>query len=201
MSDFYAFGRARNFATHDDALAEAIVRLKYEEVTRLGHRFADRLAEIVRQTPGDCQADIVVPVPLHPERRRERGYNQAELIALPLARRWKSPLESRRLMRARPRPAQLRFLSRTEYRKSVRGAHAVREGHPVDNLRILLLDDVLTTGATLDACARTLKKAGASVILGLILVRVRSWAKAPRAVIRKGKADTQSKPVERPEHP
>ena len=109
MSDFYAFGRARNFATHDDALAEAIVRLKYEEVTRLGHRFADRLAEIVRQTPGDWQADIVVPDPLYSGRRRERGYNQAELIALPLARRWKSPLESRRLMRARPRPAQLVF--------------------------------------------------------------------------------------------
>jgi ComF family protein len=199
VSDFYAFRRVRSFATYDDTLAEAIVLLKYEEVTRLGHWFAGRLAEIVRQKPDDWQADIVVPVPLHPERRRERGYNQAELIALPLAKRLKLPLESRLLIRTRPRPAQL-VLSRTEHWKSVRGAYAVRKGHSVDNLRVLLIDDVLTTGATLDACARTLKKAGASVILGLTVARVRSWANAPRAVMRKGKAETQSKPVESPEH-
>ena len=171
---FYAFDRARSFATYDDALSEAIVLLKYEQVTHLGHWFADRLAEIVRRAPGDWQADIVVPVPLHAERHRERGYNQAELIARPLARRLNLKLDARLLVRSKPRPSQL-VLSRSEHWKSVRGAYETDKRRRVDNLRVLLVDDVLTTGATLDACARALKKCGASVILGLTVGRVRSW--------------------------
>lgn len=198
-ASFYAFDRARSFATYDDALSEAIVLLKYEEVTRLGSWFADRLAEIVFQERDNWRADIIVPVPLHVERQRERGYNQAELIARPLAKRLNLKLESRLLIRTKPRPAQL-VLSRSEHWKSVRGAYATREGRKVDNLRALLVDDVLTTGATLDACARALKKAGASVILGLTVGRVRSWASAPGAAIRMGKANIRGKPDERPEH-
>ncbi|HEX4001275.1 MAG TPA: ComF family protein [Candidatus Acidoferrales bacterium] len=179
---FYAFDRARSFATYDDALSEAIVLLKYEEVRRLGDWFARRLAEIVARAPADWRADVVVPVPLHRERRRERGYNQAELIARPLARRLQLALDAGVLIRTKPRPAQL-VLSRSEHWKSVRGAYATREGRRVDNLRVLLVDDVLTTGATLDACARALKKAGAAAVLGLTVARVRSWAVPPGAVI------------------
>ena len=116
---------------------------------------------------------MVVPVPLHRDRQRERGYNQAELIARPLAKRLGLKLERYLLARTRPRPPQL-VLSRTEHWKSVRGAYATREGLQVDNLRVLLVDDVLTTGATLDACARALKKAGAAAVLGLTVARVRS---------------------------
>jgi len=197
--DFYAFSRARSFAVYNDVLSEAIVLLKYEQVTRLGAWFADRLAEIVRQAADQWQADIVVPVPLHAERRRERGYNQAELIARPLAKRLNMRLEPRMLVRIKPRPAQL-VLSRTDHWKSVRGAYTVREGRKVDNLRVMLVDDVLTTGATLDACARALKKAGAQVILGLTVGRVRSWTNVPAAAGRRGRAQIQGKPDERPEH-
>jgi len=115
-----------------------------------------------------------VPVPLHAERHRERGYNQAELIARPLARRLNLKLDARLLVRSKPRPSQL-VLSRSEHWKSVRGAYETDKRRRVDNLRVLLVDDVLTTGATLDACARALKKSGASVILGLTVGRVRSW--------------------------
>ena len=115
--------------------------------------------------------DLVVPVPLHPDRRRERGYNQAELIARPLARRLSLKLESRLLVRTKPRPPRL-VLSRSEHWKSARGAYATREGARVDKLRILLVDDVLTTGATLDACSRALKKAGAASVVGLTVARV-----------------------------
>lgn len=197
--NFYAFDRARSFATYDDALSEAIVLLKYEQVTRLGSWFADRLAEIVFQAAEDWKADIVVPVPLHVERQRERGYNQAELIARPLAKRLNLKLDPRLLVRTKPRPAQL-VLSRTEHWKSVRGAYATREGRKVDNLRVLLVDDVLTTGATLDACARALKRAGAGVILGLTVGRVRSWGSFAGTGRGKGKTDIQGKPEERPEH-
>jgi ComF family protein len=197
--DFYAFERARSFAVYNDALSEAIVLLKYEEVTRLGSWFAARLAEIVSQAPDDWRADVVVPVPLHPERQRERGYNQAELIARPLAKRLNLRFESRLLARTKPRPPQL-VLSRSEHWKSVRGAYATREGLQVDNLRVLLVDDVLTTGATLDACARALRKAGAAAVLGLTVARVRSWLVAPAAVVAATKSRGGSKPDGRHEH-
>jgi len=198
-ADFYAFDRARSFATYDDALSEAIVLLKYEEVTRLGDWFAAQLAGIVAQAPGDWRADVVVPVPLHQERRRERGYNQAELVARPLAKRLKLKLDAGILVRTKPRPPQL-VLSRSEHWKSVRGAYATRQGRQVDNLRVLLVDDVLTTGATLDACARALKKAGAAAVLGLTVARVRSWAVAPGAAIGERPPRGRSKPDSSAEH-
>ncbi|HSY58087.1 MAG TPA: ComF family protein [Terriglobales bacterium] len=170
-SNFYAFDRARSYALYNETLAGAIMLLKYEEVTRLGGWFAERLADLLHTKGENFRADAIVPVPLHPDRRRERGYNQAELIAKPLARRLGLKLGAYLLMRTKPRPPQL-VLSRSEHWKSVRGAYATREGVRVDKLRILLVDDVLTTGATLDACARALKKAGAASVVGLTVARV-----------------------------
>jgi len=169
--------RANRFAASAGS-SEAVLLLKYDEVTRLGDWFAARLAELVEAERDVWQADVVVPVPLHKDRQRERGYNQAELIARPLARRLGLNIERYLLARTRPRPAQL-VLSRTEHWKSVRGAYATREGLTVDNLRVLLVDDILTTGATLDACARELKEAGAAAVLGLTVARVRSAGMVP----------------------
>ncbi len=197
---FFAFDRARSFALYDDALIEAVLLLKYEEVTRLGDWFAARLAEIVLRAPDDWRADVVVPVPLHRDRRRERGYNQAELIARPLAKRLGLKLERYLLARTRPRPPQL-VLSRSEHWKSVRGAYATREGLQVDNLRVLLIDDVLTTGATLDACARALKKAGAAAVLGLTVARVRSVPIVPGSVAAAGASRGRPKPGGHQQHP
>ncbi|HKV03570.1 MAG TPA: ComF family protein [Candidatus Acidoferrales bacterium] len=197
---FYAFDRARSFAVYDAALAEAIVLLKYEEVTRLGEWFAARLAELVSQAPDDWLADVVVPVPLHRDRLRERGYNQAELVARPLARILRIKIEPRLLVRTKPRPPQL-VLSRSEHWKSVRGAYATRKRPEVDNLRVLLVDDVLTTGATLDACARTLRKAGVSRVLGLTVARVRSRNVAPGSAVETQKLRATRKPGGREEHP
>jgi competence protein ComFC len=167
----YAFDRARSYGLYNDALHHAILLLKYEEVTRLGDWFAARLAEIVAREGEAFRADVIVPVPLHPDRQRERGYNQAELIARPLARRLHLKQGAYLLMRTKPRPARL-VLSRKEHWESVRGAYATRKGLRVDKLRVLLLDDVLTTGATLDSCARALKQAGAAAVLGLTVARV-----------------------------
>jgi ComF family protein len=168
---FYAFEQARTFAIYGDALSQAITLLKYKEVTRLGDWFAARLAEVFSPVAADWRPSVIVPVPLFPARERERGYNQSHLIARPLAKRLGLRLDSRILTRIRPRPPQL-LLSRTERWKSVRGAYAAREGLRVDNLRVLLIDDVLTTGATLDSCARTLKKAGAAAVFGLTVARI-----------------------------
>jgi len=82
---FYSFERARSYGAYNDALSRAVVLLKYEGVTRLGGWFAGRLAEMVSGEPDAWRTDLVVPVPLHADRLRERGYNQAELIGRPLA--------------------------------------------------------------------------------------------------------------------
>lgn len=172
-SGFYAFHRARSFAVYDRALSEAVLLLKYDQIASLADWFGTRLSEIATAAGSDWCADVVVPVPLHRDRQRERGYNQAELIAKAVAHHLKLRLESRLMVRVKPRPAQL-VLSRSEHWKSVRGAYATREGIKIDNMRILLIDDVLTTGATLDACSRALTKAGAATVFGLTVGRVRS---------------------------
>jgi predicted amidophosphoribosyltransferase len=111
-----------------------------------------------------------VPVPLHPLRLRERGYNQAERIALPLAKRLRLPMMPLLLVRTRSRPEQL-LLSRAERWSSVKGAYAATPGARAEKLRLLLVDDVFTTGATLDACARALFAAGAASVYALTVAR------------------------------
>jgi len=167
----YGFDLARSYGRYDDAMVRAIILLKYEGVTPLGAWFAERLAELVAAQDQRFAADAVIPVPLHPARLHERGYNQAELIARPLARRLSLPLRPYLLVRTKPRPDKLK-LTRRERWETVRGAYALREGARVDKLRILLVDDVFTTGATLDACSRALRRAGAARIAGLTVARV-----------------------------
>jgi predicted amidophosphoribosyltransferase len=107
-------------------------------------------------------ADIVVPVPLDRERERQRGYNHADLTAKPRAGRRGLPYRAVRLgVPTRPRPDK-QLLSLLKRWESVRGAFATRPGSQVDNLRVLLVDDVMTGGATLDAGAKALRGRGPS---------------------------------------
>lgn len=173
--EVYAFEYARSFGAYTDEMVRAVSLLKYEKLTRLGQWFAERLHQIIDADPVLRPVDVVVPVPLHPSRLHERGYNQAELIAKPLARKLRLPLRPYLLVRTKPRPPRL-LLSRRERWLTVRGAYEMRKGARVDNLRVLLVDDVFTTGATLDACARALKKAGAKSVIGLTVARAISQA-------------------------
>ena len=166
----FAFERARSFAFYDRALVRAVLLLKFQRIEPLGAWFAARMAEVVERESELLHADVVVPVPLHRVREKERGYNQAELLAKPLAKRLKLPRQSALLMRTRPRPDK-QVLSLDERWESVRGAFATRPGSQVDKRRVLLVDDVLTTGATLDACARALREAGARSVIGLTVAR------------------------------
>ena len=166
----YAFDFARSFGAYTTRMARAILLLKYGNVAPLGVWFARRLAGLMERQPADFAADAVVPVPLDRGRLRERGYNQAELIAKPLARMLGIPFRSYLLVRTRPRPNQLR-LTRRERWETVRGAYATHKTAQVDKLRLLLVDDVFTTGATLDACSRALKGAGAARVAGLTVAR------------------------------
>lgn len=166
----FGFELARSFGIYEGALARAILLLKHEQIEPLGAWFSQRLAEVVQRELERFAADAVVPVPLHRQRSRDRGFNQVDLFGRKLARQLHLAYRPVLLMRARPRPEK--HLLRSEERwEAVRGAFAMRRGGRVDNLRILLLDDVMTTGATLDACSRALREAGAKSVLGLTVAR------------------------------
>jgi ComF family protein len=169
-SGVYAFDFACSFGAYTPRMSRAILLLKYGNVAPLGMWFARRLAGLVARQPLGFAADAVVPVPLDHGRLRERGYNQAELIAKPLARLLRIPFRSYLLVRTRPRPNQLR-LTRRERWETVRGAYATHKTAQVDKLRVILVDDVFTTGATLDACSQALKGAGATQVVGLTVAR------------------------------
>jgi ComF family protein len=166
----FAFDRVKNWALYEGAMVQAILLLKFENIDPLGALFARFLSEIIIRGGPAFEADVVVPVPLHRQRERERGYNQAALIAKPLAKKLSLPYKSVLLTRIRPRPNK-RLLTSEERWESVRGAFATRPGSQVDNLRVLLVDDVMTTGATLDSCARTLRDAGAKSVTALTVAR------------------------------
>ena len=177
-NQIYNFDFARSFGAYSPRMARAILLLKYGNVAPLGAWFARRLAGLVERQPQGFAADAIVPVPLDRGRMRERGYDQAELIARPLARLLGIPFRSYLLVRTRPRPNQLR-LTRRERWETVRGAYATHKMAQVDKLRVLLVDDVFTTGATLDACSRALKAAGAARVVGLTVARALPQSLAP----------------------
>jgi competence protein ComFC len=164
----YRFDRAGSYGLSKAGLVRAIVLLKFERIEPLGRWFAGRLAEVARRE--GLAVDIVVPIPLHRQRERERGYNQADLIARPLARKRGLPYRAALLLCTKPRPDK-HILSLEDRWDSVGGAFATRPGSKVDNLRVLLIDDVMTTGATLDACAKALRGAGAKSVIGLTVAR------------------------------
>ena len=166
----YAFARARSMAIYEDALVSAVLMLKYRRMDPLAKWFAQCLALLVRGQGDAYLADIVVPVPLHRDRLKERGFNQAALLARALAKALKLPSNLNLLVRTRERP-QKQVLSIEERWEAVRGAFATRPGSQVDKLRVLLVDDVLTTGATLDACARALLDSGAKSVVAVTIAR------------------------------
>ena len=179
----YDFDFVRSFGAYSPSMARAILMLKYGEITPLGGWFASQLAKVAEGRLEEFAADVVVPVPLHPSRLRERGYNQAELIARPLARLLGIPFRSYLLVRTRPRPDKVR-LTRRERWETVRGAYAMHRGAKVDKIRVLLVDDVFTTGATLDACSRALRGAGAVRVAGMTVARALPSSAALDADVR-----------------
>jgi ComF family protein len=106
----------------------------------------------------------IVPVPLHPEKRREREFNQAEVLAVSLGRATGLPVDTRILERREPTPTQTQ-LTRSERAANVRHAFSVKPGRQLREEPVVIVDDVLTTGATTSACARALKSAGATDIV------------------------------------
>lgn len=174
-----AFARARaGFAygagDRDHPLGRAIQRLKYDRQSQLGPGLAQLLIEEVAGWRRKLDhVDVVIPVPLHLERLRWRGFNQSQLLASAVARHLQRPLLNSVLRRTKATPAQV-HLGESDRRDNVRGAFAARESALVRGRTVLLVDDVMTTGATVDQCSRTLRRAGAREVEVLALARVPS---------------------------
>ncbi len=152
----------------EEPVREVLHRFKYQRERHLRHPLAAWLAETLPHLSGP-PPDAVVPVPLHPTRERERGYNQAALLAALLAREAGLRVEHP-LLRVRDTPSQTR-LHRGGRIENLRNAFALRQNAPVKSRHLLLVDDVLTTGSTLNECARILKQAGAASVRVAVVVR------------------------------
>jgi len=168
---------------YKDPLKSLILAYKYGRRQDLGPVLGRLLAERVALAPWADLVDLVVPVPLHWRRRVVRGFNQATALAQEVVRAMDRPPvarlrqggaplrrgEARRLLRVRPTPHQTRLPPGRRV-ENVRGAFAVRgEASAVKGRRLLLVDDVLTSGATVGECARVLKRAGAASVFAAVL--------------------------------
>ena len=164
-----ALSRLRSAVAYEGPVEAAVHRFKYQGWRRLAGPLAHLLAE--RVVIEGLAARLVVPVPLHEQRRRQRGFNQAELLAEELKRKLALDEPAGRLVRVRPTVPQVGS-DRLHRWQNVRDAFAWR-GPQLDGRAVMVVDDVATTGATLEACAVALRAAGAGPVIGLTVARVR----------------------------
>jgi len=152
----------------DGVMRQAIHQLKYRNLRTLAAPLARLLNDYLITSP--VPGEVLVPVPLHRKRLRERGYNQSSLLARELSKLTSLPVVNDCLIRQRHAPPQTRTSTVDERQSNVVDAFACGDQRLRDK-QVLLIDDVSTSGATLDACAAALKAAGATSVWGLVLAR------------------------------
>lgn len=166
-----AFTAARALGAYAGVLEQAIHRLKYRDRPQLAEPLGIALAEFARTHASAlslAEVDFIAPAPMSPARRRVRGYNQAERLARVVARELGIPLDTtclRRVKSARPQVG----LTQEARQQNLTGVFSVSNNETVAGKTILIVDDVSTTGATLDECARVLKAAEAKAVYALTL--------------------------------
>ena len=152
----------------EGVMCQAIHQFKYNNLRAIASPLAHLLGDYLAKNP--ISADIIVPVPLHRRRLRERGYNQSELLAKELSKITGLPVAKDSLIRQQYSQPQARAASAIERHKNVAGAFICR-GDNLKDKSIILIDDVATSGATLDACAAALKATVGGKVWGLTLAR------------------------------
>jgi competence protein ComFC len=154
------FSSARSAVVARGIVREAIHRYKYQRALWFEPFLADLLIREAKPALREQHWDFIVPVPLYPVKQREREFNQAERLASRLSQATEIPLHKKMLRRVVPTATQT-LLTREQREKNMRGAFAMTVHSALDGKRIVLVDDVFTTGATTSACAKILKSAGA----------------------------------------
>ena len=163
-----AFSQAWTLYPYKSPLKEAIGLFKYHGKISLGGPLADLVLKAFSPLP---MIDVIVPVPLHPTRLREREYNQSLLLAVRLSAHFALPVLYTSLVRRRRTPPQT-SLRRKDRLKNLRRTFAVTQPEAVGGKNILLVDDVFTTGTTVNECAKVLRKAGAGHVYVVTLARM-----------------------------
>lgn len=162
---------ARAAARYEGVVREALHAFKFRGRRALAAPLGDLLIEVVTGRLPAGAPDLLLPVPLHPRRERERGFNQAALLARRVGRAWGCPVREGVLVRTRATASQTE-LDAPARRDNVRAAFRVRRPAVVAGRHVVVVDDVLTTGATLAECARCLREAGARRVGVLTVARV-----------------------------
>ena len=172
---YFHFDFARSYGRLEDPLQAIIHQFKYGSHSSLARPLARLIHTLWVQDYQGRAPDMIVPVPLYKARQRERGFNQALLLARHLSRWTQVPLMDRVLVRHRPTAVQA-GLSRGQRRRNIQGAFRVVDRAAIRKRAVLLVDDVFTTGATLNECARMLRKQGAHRVDVLTVARVVAWS-------------------------
>ena len=157
-------------AIYDGVIRRSIHLLKYARKTALAKPLGALLTERVSRLDRVDQIDLAMPVPLHKRQLRRRGFNQAEILSRSCGQRLAIPVSTGNLIKTKSTLSQS-VLKRDERFKNIEGAFLVKKPSDIKGKNILLIDDVLTTGATLNECARTLKRAGAEKIIAMAIAR------------------------------
>ena len=152
---------------YSGVVRQAILALKYGGIRAAAQPLGDMLGEYLKENP--LPGDVLLPVPMHSRRQRERGYNQAALLARRVAGHCGILCEEESLVRTRHIDPQAGTASALERAANVADSVAVKAEASVKDARIILVDDVSTTGSTLNSCAKALKEAGAASVWGLTL--------------------------------
>jgi ComF family protein len=178
IADPPAYARARAAVRYDDVARTLVHALKYQDRTDLAPAMGRWMARAGRELL--AEADVLVPVPLHWKRGWSRRYNQSGALARVIERQTGVKLSSEALRRVRPTQQQI-GLSRKERASNVQGAFKVAADRQslIHGRRVVLIDDVLTSGATVDACARALLRAKAASVDVLVFARVVDTHKSP----------------------
>jgi ComF family protein len=164
------FDAVYSYGSYEGTLRLLVHLFKYGGVTPLARTFGQFM---VHALPRETSFDVIVPMPLHWFKQWQRGFNQADLLAREVGKKWRVPV--RNVMRRQKATRSQAGLTNAKRRANVSGAFRIafrNKGHrPLDGMRVLLVDDVVTTGATASACARVLKRAGAAHVALLALAR------------------------------
>lgn len=162
---------AISLGTFDDHYQRLIHRFKYGKKIPLGKRLAQRLGDAVAREEEFAGCDLILPVPLHRARYRERGFNQSEILAEGVSEVADIPL-ARRTLRRKKNTKDQTYLNVQQRAENVRDAFSITQPEIVENKRVILVDDVTTTGATLNECARILQDVRARSIFAATLAVV-----------------------------
>ncbi|MBU4310524.1 ComF family protein [bacterium] len=158
---------------YQGVMREAILLLKYQKVKALISPLGKLLLKYCQENLKINDFDLVLPVPLYRSKRKEREFNQAEVFARIIDRHYSLPLSHENLLRIRD-TRTMSGLNPEERRRNVKGAFSVKRQEEVKNKRILLIDDICTTGATVDECSKVLLTAGVKEVTVLTLARTPS---------------------------